>query len=492
MQTRSRVSFRFSAMLAVLLEAAAHAGSVSPAKTADDLNNPHKGFMLWASTYAAGEPDNYYGATIFHVYVPWREVETADQVFDWTTFETNHIVPILNDYSNATFVLRPVADYPDGPGSEISYFYAGGELDRDYPKFLEEPPLNIAYDAYSSCDGDGPGRTPDWNNPAMVQQMQQFIAALAQRYDGDARITCIQVGLLGLWGEWHQTGCEDWAPSNSTKAAVRDAYDAAFTHTRLQTRYPRNPDAVNVEFGFHEDYFPSFTTYCLYGFPSCDDTGDWNMGWCFTNVTPASTNNWETNPISGESPMTAQKDTWVNDTADILTVLRDHHFSFLGPAGKHEQSGYGASLAPIKRTLGYNYHIQRCDWPDTVQRDVPFDVTLVLTNSGSAPCYHEFPVELALCDGAGSPVWTHTWAFDLRQVTPGPEWSFTEPFTVSGVSTGAYDLRIAILNPRFGNQPGVLIQSGGRDANDRYPIGAVSLIADPSPPAPTGLQVLPE
>jgi len=142
-----------------------------------------------------------------------------------------------------------------------------------------------------------------------------------------------------LWGEWHQSGCESHEPASATKSAVRDTYAGAFSSTPIQTRYPRDPDAVGVEFGFHEDFFPSFTAPCDYGFDPCDDTGDWNMDYCFQNVTPGSTNNWQSNPISGESPMDSQRLAWSNDFNDVMTVIRDYHFSFLGPAGGHDWNG---------------------------------------------------------------------------------------------------------------------------------------------------------
>ena len=204
----------------------ARAATFSPAPTTNDLNNPHKGFMLWGTDYANGAPDNHYGATIYHIYVPWREIETSDQVFEWGRFETNHLLPILNDHPDATFVLRPVADYPDGENSGITLFYSGGELARDFPAFLTNAPFSIPAYPYTSCDGDGPGITPDWNHPAMITQLVQFVQAFAARYDGDPRLTAVQVGLLGLWGEWHQSGCDDRAPSNAVKIAVRDAYAA--------------------------------------------------------------------------------------------------------------------------------------------------------------------------------------------------------------------------------------------------------------------------
>ncbi len=450
------------------------ASSLSPAIVTNDLNNPHKGFMLWGTDYADGPSPNYYGATIYHIYMPWREVETADQVFDWGQFETNHLLPILVDHSNATFVLRPVADYPDGENSGITLFYTG-EKERDFPSFLTNASLSIPSYPYASCDGDGPGQTPDWNHPTMITQCVQFVEAMGARYDGDPRITAVQVGLLGLWGEWHQSGCETYAPSNAVKAAVRDAYDTAFTNTPLQTRYPRDPDAVGVEFGFHEDYFPSFTAQCLYGFPDCSDDGDWSLYYCLQNITPASTNNWQSNPISGESPTTAQKSTWSNDVDDVMTVLRDYHFSFLGPAGGHQRSGNAANLNPMKRLLGYNIHISQADWPATAYLDHTFPITLVLTNSGAAPCYHSFPVEVALCDATGTPQWQSNFDFDLRELTPQLVFSKEESFTVLNVTTGVYSMRIGILDPRT-DEPGVRIQSAGEDAQYRIEIGTIEVL----------------
>jgi hypothetical protein len=462
----------------IILISSISAANIYPGQTTNDLNNPHKGFMLWGTDYQDGAPNNYYGATIFHIYVPWREIETSDQVFDWDNFETNHLLPILADHTNATFVLRPVADYPDGNNSRITLFYGGIDVNRDFPSFLTNTPLNIAAYNYSSCDGDGPGITPDWNNPVMITQMVQFVQALGARYDGDLRITAVQTGMIGLWGEWHQSGCANHEPNIISKAAIRDAYAASFTSTPIQTRYPRDPDALGVNFGFHEDYFPSFTGPDIYGFPDADDTGDWNMYYCFQNITTNSDNNWKVNPISGESPNTSQKNTWFNDCDDIITVINDFHFSFLGPAGGHQIDGHQTLFNKIKRQLGYNLHIYKCTWPDIIRPENPFDVTLVITNSGSAPCYHDFPVELAICSTSGTPVWTKQFNFNLKKVLPNTLYSNTTSFTVSAIPAGELSLRIGVIDPRI-NKPGLRLQTIGEDTNFRYIMGPITIAAPP-------------
>ena len=452
-----------------------------PARSSDDLINPHKGWMLWGTTFAQdGGVDNFHGARIFHIYVPWRELETADQVFDFDGFESRHLDPISQIYPDASFVLRPVADYPDGPGSGIDDWYVGGEPNRDYPAFLEQPPLNIGANNYTSCDGDGPGRAPDWNHPAFQAQALELVNALAQRYDGDPRITAIQVGLLGLWGEWHQSGCEALAPGAAIKQALRDAYQGLFSQTRLQTRYVRIPDAQGVEVGFHEDYFPSFTGQCSQfspPMPLCDDGGDWNLEWGMSNLLPDARDNWRLHPVSGESPLGSQKNVWISRTTDVETLLRSYHFSFLGPAGKHEESGNTAALAQLRKALGYNLHLDRFSLPDPAPIGAPVEFEIEIFNSGSAPPYHFPRCQLVLLDPLDQVVQVSDLSLDLGLALPGQPLSHTDTMNIGeGLSPGTYQLAVRVVDPAPG-RPDLLLQSLPRDGQGRVRLGSVTLIA---------------
>lgn len=450
----------------------------TPARSSDDLVNPHKGWMLWGTTFSQdGGVDNFHDARIFHVYAPWRELESSDQVFDFDGFETRHLAPISQMYPDATFVLRLVADYPDGPGSGIDGWYSGGAPNRDYPLFLELPPLNISASDYSSCAGDGPGRAPNWNDPAFQSQALELISAFAQRYDGDPRITAIQVGLLGLWGEWHQSGCPSLAPENAIKLALRDAYQSQFSQTRLQTRYTRVPDAQGVEIGFHEDYFPSFTGQCDQfspSLPQCDDGGDWNLEWGMTNLLPEARDNWRLHPISGESPLNSQKDVWVSRSAEITELLRDYHFSFLGPAGKHEQAGNNALLGELRRALGYNLHIDRLSLPDTLPLGAAFAVEVEIHNSGSAPPYHFPQLRLLLLDAAENVVASAAPAVDLGLALPtAPLIASVQVNFGAGLTPGSYELAVDVIDPAPA-RPGLILQSLPRDGAGRVRLGTIA------------------
>jgi len=472
--------FTVAGVALATMAACAQAGTLTPAISSNEFDNPHRGFMLWGSSYAAdGGIDNFHGAHIYHVYLPWRIIETADEVFDWQAVETHYLQPILADDPLATFVLRPVADYPDSAASQIDAHYTGGENERDYPKFLEQAPVSIPYFTRTQCDGDGPVRSLDYNNAKARQQMQQFVQALANRFDGDPRITAIQVGLLGFWGEWHTSGCEDLQPNAQTRTLIRDAYVAAFTRTPLQTRYARQADVGSATFGFHEDYFPSFTGKCnLFStpMPSCSDDGWWNLEYGLANEVPAARQNWMVNPVSGESPNTNQKNTWTNRTADVRRLLRDYHFSFLGPAGKHESQGNAAKMKEIKRDLGYRLGVTRVTWPDTQVRGQQATLQLDINNSGSAPLYNGYHVELHWVAANGTTRARSTVSgVDLNAILPGATLSRSATFTVpTTLAAGSYALRLAFADDAPGRRH-IAPQNDGQDSERRLPLGQVQV-----------------
>ncbi len=449
-----------------------HAEVFNPTPSNDVLDNPHRGYMLWGSNVLSDEglPDNFHGANIYHVYVPWRMVETADQVFDWSGVEQTYITPILNDHPEATLVLRLVADYPDGPGSGLNAHYTGGDSDRDYPLFLEQAPLNIGRNTYASCNGDGPGVAPDWNDADFRAQAIELIAAFGTHFDGDPRITAIQVGLLGLWGEWHQSGCEAIAPEDVVKNLVKTAYNNAFNQTPLQTRYARDPDVIGVDFGFHEDYFPSFTGPCIYGLPQCDDSGDWNLEYGFTNIAPPARNNWQVNPISGESPLSSQQNAWINDEADVTTLINDYHFSFLGPAGKHESNGNDAVIDRIANQLGYRFQISQVNTPNPINSSA-VNIQVEINNIGSAPLY--FPYQLAIdwVDGANNTI--ATWVFDdnMSQLLPNESLTVEKNFTHS-LTNGDYSMSV-YLKSEQPSARNIILANQNRDALGRLLIGNI-------------------
>lgn len=498
----------------------------TPPRSNESLANPHRGFMFWGSSSYQTDPDNDNSFTyipddpfstnghVYHVYVSWRDVEPTDQNFDWDKLERQRLLPIMRNDPAATFVLRVVADYPGGASQGSSALYSGGDRDRDFPQFIIDSGIRTegygpAYNRPVCAEvSGGSGITPDWNDSRMVTQLQQLIAAFGARFDGDPRITAIQSGTVGLWGEGHQWSCpHDIGIGDAVKVAVREAYNRAFTKTPVQTRYPGVAEVTGVEFGFYEDYFPTFTVRCA-NYPefsnSCSDGGDWNLDYGYRFLTPASVDNWKSNPVSGESPLGTQQSFWINKTNAVTRALREYHFSFLGPAGAHngingqvlddmpaDQRGNPGpymrqKLAQMQGALGYRLHVDKAKWPVQVQSGASFDLTLTLANSGSAPVYQDnLAIEVSLVNSQGQQAWRALWSYPLTQVLPNQAAVVkSRDFRPVNLAAGDYSLRLAIASDRQGRLdglvgqsrgPGGVFHSGPRDSSGRVVVGQIRL-----------------
>lgn len=453
--------------LFLIISGIVHATTVTFNPSTNNPNNPHRGFMLWGSHVGIDNtlPDNFYDTNIYHVYLPWRLIEPTDNNFRWDLIETNYLAPITNLNPKATFVLRLVADYPNGPGSAINAHYGSGHAqpDRDYPDFIDG-----VY--YSSCEGNGPGYAAYWNTTAFSQQAQELINSYAAKFDGDPRVTAIQLGLLGMWGEWHQSGCDGLAPNDTIKTTVMNTYLTAFTQTPLQIRYVFN-NSGGQALGFYEDYFPSFTADCtLYQVPYCSDAGSWSLEYGFVNISPTARNNWQQAPISGESPLQAQKDSWINNS-DVVQIVKDYHFSFLGPAGKHEESGFQNELLAIQNALGYRFEAISATLSDN-NSNGQASIALTIKQAGSAPSYVTTNLNIDWLDSGGQVVATQTFSEDLQTLLPDAEIELSQT-AAHGLADGNYQLRAYLSMPNVSEK--IILANQNLDSDNRLIIGSITV-----------------
>jgi len=320
------------------------------------------------------------------------------------------------------------------------------------PRFLLDAGLRCTtypdHDNRRSC-------SPDYDDPSLRRALRDFIRAYGQRYDGDARIAFIQVGLLGFWGEWHTFPREDWFASPAVQSEVLEAYTSAFRTTRLLVRYPR-PENVALGVGYHDDSF-LWTTLCP-------------MSYCFvTQLEDAgATDKWRTQPIGGEirpndpdlqvcvwnSPPCANRQDSGGGPIDYTGAVQTTHASWLWnqtvfsrPSQFNANSPQYARALEGARQLGYTLFISAVSLPN-VDATGTFQVAIQMQNTGVAPFYYRWPVELGAIDAGGQRIRTWNPAWDLTGVMPGEaptQLTFAEPNP--GLPPGRYKLFMRVVNP---------------------------------------------
>ncbi len=160
----------------------------------------------------------------------------------------------------------------------------------------------------------------------------------------------------------------------------------------------------------------------------------------------------------------------------------------------------------IQKVFGYRFELSEVRFSLNDSLNVEFDVI----NTGSAPFYYDWPVEVALLESVShKPVWKATFnKADLRKWLPGEGWTDPDWTAVSGWSEylpdknwnikgkcewkkppqkhtvagkfkvdapkGTYILSIAILDPA-GNIPSLRFATGNYLKGGRHPVGMVDL-----------------
>ncbi len=430
-------------------------------------DNPLKGFMPFYDAYSSQQNPiaNDFPHSMEWFYVPLRNLMNGPDSF---TFDTG-LEPQLDSISGRGHqaVFRVYLDYPGKPSGIPPFLLADGLQASPYTFF-----------------GNTPGRSlsPDYDDPKLVSALENFIKALGKRYDGDPRIAFITVGLIGFWGEWHtwpmdgftqETSLlkakadpteESWMPSDANQLRLLKTFDDSFNTTRLLIRYPMIKPAsqeaepgrrvpylsTTLNLGYHDD---SFAYETMYG-----------KDWYFMGKLEwrGAADTWITEPIGGELRPEIQLGIWLDtprpDMEDFSATVDGTHASWLIAhsifTSKTMQPGsavYERALAGARR-LGYEFYISAVRLSDVSASD-PFQVDLHIENTGVAPFYYNWQVQLGVLNTSKELVatWETPWRLDqifpstVDRSKPYVAWSYVNP--AHGLHSGAYTLVMRVVNP---------------------------------------------
>jgi hypothetical protein len=94
---------------------------------------------------------------------------------------------------------------------------------------------------------DGPLWDPGFRRPVFLAKLENFLKAMAARYDGNPNVAYIDIGSFGLWGEGH-TVASSHVPQEQTREIVKQhidlhTQDSSADAARDQRRRRRHDDA---------------------------------------------------------------------------------------------------------------------------------------------------------------------------------------------------------------------------------------------------------
>ncbi|WP_238011711.1 carbohydrate-binding protein [Dactylosporangium sp. AC04546] len=475
------------------------------------LDNPLKGF---ARFYFPGDNQNLgYPRSLAWSYFGLSEVMTSATncaTYDWSIVD--NALNEIASYGNQA-AIRFYMEYPGGtgshPGNAIPHCFDGHVTYR----------TNTFWGTTS----------PDYDSPYLLSAVTNFIAAFGARYDGDPRIGFINLGIVGLWGEWHTwpfdtdtaDGYPNLMPTDAHGAQIIQAFDTAFNTTKLEIRYPDSAGgAANTRrIGYHDDSFCYREGSPLAGVTLPQSMGGASYSQLQRALNIGVENKWVTDSMGGEVRPEIQSSAftaWPGGSGQVDNMkacIELEHTTWKINQTSQSYAASDANVAAAVRLMGYDLTATHAYFTDTASGSATVGVTVV--NNGVAPFYYPWTMTLGLKNPAGTVVKTWDTPWDLRTVMPlkiraFPDWGvgadptyrdfgypqyFQSSVSLAGVASGSYQLVLRVKNPlealspaakklRFGNAT--------QNADGWLGLGAMSVGTgggtDTTPPsAPTGL-----
>jgi hypothetical protein len=384
---------------------------IRPTAAPGPLANPLKG---WCPYTIAGPITQPY-SMVFQ-YVSWRELEPKPEDYRFAEWEQRAWdVPLAR---GKQIIFRVYVDYPKKQSGLPDWLRAAGVPTRPYTDY-------------------GGGVAPDYDDPRCLEAMERLIAALGQRYNTHPRVAFVEMGLLGFWGEWHTYPRPELFASAVTQRRVLEAARRAFPNKMVMTRYPQGWAGQQPWLGFFDDMFPEDT----------DGPEDWKF---LPKMRRAGrTDNWKRAVIGGEMVPDAAARWLGEDFAQTMRRMEAAHFTWVGPYCPAQETPpsprFLSRSQEMVRRMGYQFQLTEIRHSAEIGRDRPLEIEITGRNTGVAPFYYAWPVELALLDAGKRVVARNRVPVDIRTWLPGA-------FTVRGrvplqAKPGSYTLAIGIPNP---------------------------------------------
>ena len=461
--------------------------TVCPPDTGEVLVNPGMGWTLHfysnsLQNYGSKlEPsdtlDDWPGLSTIYLRLPWSFLEPKEGEFNWSLF----------DAPAQRWITK---------GKKIAIRVSCCESWLRYatPRWVQEAGAQgVDFEFGKGPKPGGPLWEPNYLDPVFLQKLENFLAAMARRYDGNPNVAFIDIGSFGMWGEGH-TGFGSRLNEEQTFAAVKrhiDLHVKLFKHTLLCI----SDDVAGAQKpGRH---FPIMDYAISQGVSMRDDSilvGKPPHSWFHAEMAQEF---WPRFPVILEHEHyggSKKRGAWSSDL--LVKSVEDYHASYMSIHWwpREELNENRDAIARINRRMGYRIQLREINWPATVKRGQSFTVDTVWANAGVAPCYGGGFWALTLKDEKGGIVFAQVDEnFDMKALAVGPgdqppahklqsrfgvAQRFEDPLGRHApvFKPGTYDVFISV-GQRDGT-PQIALPLPNSDGQRRYKIGRISVTAD--------------
>lgn len=299
---------------------------------------------------------------------------------------------------------------------------------------------------------------PDWNSEAFLSGWENMFLAMGNRYDKDPRMGVIDIGGYGLWGEWY---CDSRCGGQITDEnalrlarAVVTAFPSKFATVGYTDSYAAMIAEISPRIGLRFD---------------CIGMGGLSLQYLPTVLKDV----WKRAPVIGEMCPVAG-----STAGKAVRDVKGVHVSALSSA--NFVTSY-ARLSSTNKSLirtayqisGFRYSISNHEAPNSAKGGESVKVSTTWSNTGVAPTYDPWRIQLRLLDTTGRTVASTPLNLDLRKLPPGST-TIQTTFNIPDKLRGTYQLAVTVTDPT-GYLPAMRLGNHARNATGSYPLSPIHI-----------------
>ncbi len=340
----------------------------------------------------------------------WLDYEPQDSQFNWALID--------NTLSSAracgqTFLFRIMGDA--APATDI-------------PQWL----INLGAPVrQTSCEGNH--GMLDLDNATVQHYLFRLIREMGKRYDDNPDLAGLDIGVYGLWGEWHVYCDTALMPTVATRLKIIDSIYYYFPNTPLLSGVDDKPRGVYAASKGRS----SWRADCWGG-------GAWFDYSSYPLMNSMIPNAWKTGPVGLEScgtmsgwsvPITAAVDSAINWHANFA-----HNKSATIPT---------ADVPEVKRlvkAMGFRLVLRSVTYNNTMAAGSNASIVMDWDNLGIAPPYRDLRIAFRLTNSQNQNSAAVITSQSVKGWLPGTKSGVTVSYPVpAGTAQGQYTLQTALV-----------------------------------------------
>ncbi len=421
-----------SSLFLVSAPAAQQTIKIAPKESNELISNPGMGWQTFGRF--ADQDKNLEGlpssSAYFRFY--WREIEPGEGQIDFARFDE-----LL---AHARRVGQKLAFRIMCTGS--------GEY-MDVPSWLK----NNGCRGFEFMYGGSKHWVPDFADSRFQEAHYRLIRELGRRYDGHPEMDLLDIGSVGLWGEWHMSGTTQLdtgkpvpLPEAKLRLEIIEAWCRAFPKTSkviLIGSEEGMSQAVTKRYGWRAD--------CL------GDMGGFSKNWNHMEnfylqqlEKTTAQDAWENGPVAFESCWDMRK--WKEAGWNIRYIF-DYglqcHASYMNNKSAPVPDGTRPEIERFLRRLGYRLVLRSLEHLASVPQKRELPITMEWENTGVAPPYRDYRVAFRLRSASAQnavPVILVS-GNSVRGWAPGAHRTELKLAVSDKLSPGTYNLDLGLVAP---------------------------------------------